>query len=256
MRTVLLGRRGYFCDLLAAQLERSTAELVGFVEETGQAARRRKIVRELRKRGFAGTPALARDLMALRQYGRDWAAYLNENGHSQPGPCPLPTLRVDDVNDSEVGDHLERLSPDAVLVYGTAIIRAPLLKSIHAPVLNIHGGLVPRYRNVHSEVWAILDGEASDIGSSLLHLDAGVDSGAVADQRRPPILEGDGFFDLRLRNILCGIEMAVEAVTRMGSGEVLARVPQDQGEARMYPTPSASDIQRLRELTDDFSRLP
>ena len=46
--------------------------------------------------------------------------------------------------------------------------------------LNIHGGIVPNYRNVHGQFWSYYNKDYSNMGSSILHLTKGIDNGNVA----------------------------------------------------------------------------
>ena len=60
--------------------------------------------------------------------------------------------------------------------------------------LNIHGGIVPKYRNVHSEFWAISKNDFKNIGTSIIHLDPGIDTGDIAIQEILEINSNDTIF--------------------------------------------------------------
>ena len=122
--------------------------------------------------------------------------------------------------------------------------REPVLR-IAETSLNIHGGIVPAYRNVHSEVWAVLNGAPDDIGTSILHLDEGIDSGAVALQRRIQPVTGD-FFTLRWRNLELSAGLIVEALERQEAGTLPAERQADDAGVGFYPTPGWRELRALR----------
>ena len=61
-------------------------------------------------------------------------------------PDDREILRVPSVNSPECIDHLRRLQPGAILVMGTRIIGAEVLRSVDAPFINYHAGVTTKYR--------------------------------------------------------------------------------------------------------------
>lgn len=245
MRVVLLCRQGAAGRLIAHRMHEA-GRLDAIVFEGGRAARQRKLSRSLRRTPWWALPRLGFDLVALSLYGRAWKAALLERLRAHPGyakPPPVPILGFDDANESACVDALRDLAPDVLVVYGTSILREPVL-GVANTSLNIHGGIVPQYRNVHSEVWAVMNGAPEDIGTSILHLDLGIDSGAVALQRR--IEPAGGFFELRWRNLELSAELIVEALQQLDAGALRAeRQDEDEG-VGFYPTPGWRELWAVR----------
>ena len=102
----------------------------------------------------------------------------------------------------------------------------------------------------------MLEDDAAGIGSSVLHLDTRIDAGPVAAKERVSVGPSDSFFDLRWRNALLGIDLAVRAARTLAEGGTLAAAPQEAAAAKMYPTPGSAELRRLERLTVGFSRLP
>jgi formyl transferase-like protein len=244
MSTVLLCRDGLSARYVAHRLA-DAGRLDAIVLETGADARRRKLRRELRRTPWWRMPMLALDLTALALYGR-WTGRAFRRrlaGHAALGHYPerVPLRRFADANDVACVSALRELAPDVLVVLGTSILKPDVLEIPGGAALNIHGGIVPQYRNVHSEVWAVLKGDTENVGTTIIHLDSGIDSGAIALQRR---VEGaEGFFDLRWKNLELAGDLIVEALELEVRG-VLPRHAQD-APGGFYRTPGAAELIRL-----------
>jgi methionyl-tRNA formyltransferase len=93
-------------------------------------------------------------------------------------------------------------------------------------LFNVHFSLLPLYRGCNTSVWPILRGEAEH-GVTLHAIDAGVDTGAVIDQRAFPVAEMTAFETYMTCQRL-GLELALEWAPRLMRGEYRA-VPQGEG---------------------------
>ena len=245
MKTVLLCRDGAVGRYLAHSL--SDAGLIdAIVSESGRRARGRKLRREWARTPWWRVPLFGLDLAALATYGWLWARTLDRRLRGHPAvsgyPTDVPIAHVDDANEPECVSLLSDLAPDVLVVSGTSILGAQVLEIPAQAALNVHGGIVPEYRNVHSEVWAVLKGDRANVGTSILHLDEGIDSGAVAMMGR--VSDAKGLFDLRWRNVELASKLIIEALRRLEAG-TLPRDPQDGRRSGFYGTPGVTALLRL-----------
>ncbi|MCE2398468.1 MAG: hypothetical protein J4F34_05400 [Gemmatimonadetes bacterium] len=120
-------------------------------------------------------------------------------------------------------------------------LRGETLRVAGRYLLNIHSGIVPAYRNVHSEFWAIRRSDFGNVGVSIIHLDEGIDSGPVALQRRLTVGPGESIFSVRYRNSLLAVEAALEALDAAASGPLPA-TPQDASKREFHRTPTLADL--------------
>lgn len=252
MRTVLLARDGLVARYLAHELV-SAGLVDAIVTESGSDARQRKLQREISRTPWWRTPAFVFDLAALAVYGSLWSRVLQRRLAGHPAAAGYPDgvelHAVEDANDAECVEVLRTLEPDVLLVLGTSILKADVLSIPTRAALNVHGGIVPEYRNVHSEVWAVLNDDASRIGTSILHLDEGIDSGAVALQETVQLTRsgtGDvSFFELRWRNVELAARLARTALEREREGS-LPKTPQPTDRTSgFYRTPGLGELIRL-----------
>lgn len=120
-----------------------------------------------------------------------------------------------------------------VVVGFLAILRRPLLEIPTLGSINIHAGLLPRYRGRAPLSWAIMNGER-EAGLTIHYIDQGVDSGPVIAQRTYPIGETETAGQLYGRIQADIPEFLLEVVERFESGPVEG-TPQDGQRAMCFP---------------------
>jgi methionyl-tRNA formyltransferase len=102
-------------------------------------------------------------------------------------------IRVPSVNSHQCIAQLQRLQPRAVLVVGTRIIEAKVLRTITAPFINYHAGITPKYRGVHGGYWANVESDPGNFGVTVHLVDEGIDTGDVLYQARLTSTAKDNF---------------------------------------------------------------
>jgi methionyl-tRNA formyltransferase len=161
------------------------------------------------------------------------------------GLAELTAHRVEllPVPNSEAGrQRIARFEPDLVIsLRYRKILREETIAIPRLGVLNLHSGLLPRYRGVMATFYAMLEG-ASEIGSTLHFItDAGIDTGPVLQRSARSPAPGQTYLDNVLSLYPGGCRMVAEAVEVLQSGGTL--VPSSQvGEGRYYSAPKLPDI--------------
>ncbi len=136
------------------------------------------------------------------------------------------------INHESVVALADRLRPDAIAVFGTSLIRQPLLSRGRLGILNLHGGLSPEYRGADCTFWALYNGEPDKVGCTLHFIDAGIDTGKLIAHVCPEVNEGDDELTLFWRAVRDSAEIYAEALARLARGDRLGR-PQP-GKGRLY----------------------
>lgn len=126
----------------------------------------------------------------------------------------------------------ERLRPDVIAVFGTSLIRGPLLGKGRLGIFNLHGGLSPRYRGADCTFWALYNGEVDQVGCTLHRIDAGIDTGRLVAHICPEVAERDDELTLFWRAVRDGAETYAELFERLERGERLG-LPQGE-KGRLY----------------------
>lgn len=115
--------------------------------------------------------------------------------------------------------------PDVVLVYGTNLIRDPLLSTFSGRMVNLHLGLSPYYRGTATNFYPLLNEEPEYVGATIHVIDAGIDSGPILAQVRPRIVAGDQPHTIGCKAILAAVNAMATIVADWHSGR-LTPVPQ------------------------------
>ena len=241
MKVVLLARDGRPGQIIAEALSREAS--LSVIWESGALARRRKLARYFPWRKPWLWPLGFLNAVAAVVFNRRMQTYLHE-------VLPVVNLTVEsftceDANEDRVIEKLKEWKPDVVFVYGTALLSARTLSA--APLfLNLHGGIVPDYRNVHGEFWALKNGEPNKVGTSVLFMTAGIDSGDVLLQESVAASDTESVRKAVAANVKLAAHLAVEALRLIKANSKLNRRPQsDFGRrAKSHPTPGASAILR------------
>ena len=84
------------------------------------------------------------------------------------------------INQKKLLNHKFFLKSDLFLVFGSSIIKGPLLNFLlKNKALNIHMGVLPYYRGTDCNFWAIHDRNFKKVGASLILLSKKIDNGKI-----------------------------------------------------------------------------
>ena len=141
-------------------------------------------------------------------------------------------VEVPHINDDRVVELAQRLKPDVIAVFGTSLIRGPLLGMGRLGMVNLHGGLSPEYRGADCTFWALYNGEPEKVGCTLHYIDAGIDTGKLIAHVSPAVKRGDDELTLFWRAVRDSAEVYGELFERLGRGVRLGRA--QPGKGRLY----------------------
>lgn len=208
----------------------AAARPVAIVQETGAQWRIEKVLRRLEPR--TASRKAWRWLRDRRRYagGREARFFF--------GTAAPRLIREDLVVEVPHVDHAavlalaDRLLPDVIAVFGTSLIRGPLLERGRLGIFNLHGGLSPRYRGADCTFWALYNGEPDQVGCTLHRIDSGIDTGMLIAHVCPGVGERDDELTLFWRAIRDSATVYVELLERLERGERLGQAQTEKG--RLY----------------------
>lgn len=173
---------------------------------------------------------------------------------------PELAVYVPHINHQDVTALADRLMPDVIAVFGTSLIRPPLLGKGRLGMINLHGGLSPHYRGADGIFWALFNGEPDAAGCTLHFVNAGIDTGNLIAHVCPEIREDDDELTIFWRAVKDASETFAEILHRLEKRERLGQRQTAKG--RLY---RAKDRQlrherelerRLRDGLLSGNRLP
>ena len=207
-----------------------SARAVAIVQETGSQLSAGKILRQLEPGNFARKAW--RWLRDRRRYRGDGEARFFF-GAGTPRLLRQDLLvEVSHINHPDVVALADRLQPDVIAVFGTSLIRGPLLDRGRLGIFNLHGGLSPRYRGADCTFWALHNGEPEKVGCTIHFIDAGIDTGRLIAHVRPAVKPGDDELTLFWRAVRDSADVYAEVIERLGRGEALGE--RQPGKGRLY----------------------
>jgi len=149
-----------------------------------------------------------------------------------PARLDRPELvrNVPDVNDSSLVDLCDELQPDVIMVFGTSLIRGPLLKKGRLGIVNLHGGLSPEYRGADCTFWALYNGEVDKVGCTIHYINSGIDTGHLIAHICPTVNSCDDELTLFWRAIRESAEVYAELIKRLEKRHRLGKAQEDKGQ--------------------------
>lgn len=108
---------------------------------------------------------------------------------------------------------LQSSGADVLVVYGTNLIREPLLSDWAGRIVNLHLGLSPYYRGTATNFYPLLNEEPQFVGATIHLIDKGIDSGPILRHARPEIVADDAPHTIGCKTILAGIEAMVDVLS-------------------------------------------
>ena len=194
------------------------------------------------KIAFLGTPEFAvAPLDALARAGHEVACVVAQpdrpagRGQALREPATkawarargVPVLQPEKVRDGRLAAELRALAPDLLVVvaYGR-ILGDDLLTLAPFGAVNVHASLLPRWRGAAPIQWALAAGDL-ETGVTLMHMDAGLDTGDILLQRVLPIAPDETSATLHDRLAALGAAAIVEGLPLLEAGRRLTPVRQD-----------------------------
>lgn len=117
-----------------------------------------------------------------------------------------PDLTVPDVHDARLLKTIRSLNADMVVLNCVSILPQSILDATKVPFINVHGGITPLYRGVFGGYWALREGNAHLVGSTVHRVDAGTDTGAILKQICFSITPDDNFCTYNTLHLAYGLK--------------------------------------------------
>jgi hypothetical protein len=139
------------------------------------------------------------------------------------GNMDLPDLPIHNVYDVNAGD-AEKLLRDAradiAFVYGTQKIDEKIFSIPTRGCINTHGGKLPEYRGLDTNLWAAYEGKPEHIYATLHQMDKTLDTGRVYFSERVPIKPDMSIYSLRYYTCVLSVSLFKTLVHKLVTNEL------------------------------------
>lgn len=227
MRTALICHHDSALDRhgVASWLD-SSSDLCAIIQiRDGSKALKRRLRREWKRSGAVGMA----DVLAFRAFYR--LAHANKDRELEQSMLNkllvqyprhaenTPVLEVEDPNCREVRDFLAAAQPDVVLARCKHLLRESIFSIPRHGTYVLHPGICPQYRNAHGCFWALSEGDLSNLGSTILRIDKGIDTGPVyAHYRIRTRTPKESHVILQHRSVVENLDPAMKALEEICVG--------------------------------------
>lgn len=180
--------------------------------------------------------------VAGRLFGREfvaaWQRLLATYEELYPRFPDVPQARVRNVNDEGTLGAIEEHDPDLVVVSGTNLVGRKVIEraSRRRGIINLHTGLSPYVKGgPNCTNWCLAEGAFHLIGSTVMWLDAGIDTGHIIATEQTPLDGRETFDELHWKVMEHAHDLYVRAIRKLARGEAVASVAQsDVAEGRTF----------------------
>jgi methionyl-tRNA formyltransferase len=234
-------RHKFVADTLA-----DTLNVVGVVSE------QKKAVDEAR---LIGKEVAEKSAVLLEHFAeRDKKEQEYFGAHQQFCVRPQYVLSVPygQANSDKAFEWIRARAPDYVLLFGSSLIKDPLLGYFGSRMINMHLGLSPYYRGSGTNFWPLADGTPECVGATVHLATAEVDGGAILGQVRPAMYEDDRSHDIGCKAIIAGARLFSVATVAYHKKSIVPRMQDDMvGKEFRRRDFCADAVEKMHQNFDD-----
>jgi methionyl-tRNA formyltransferase len=201
----------------------------------------------------------------LRAQGIELAAVIFESGHVEPsftiGPVFeaeeaafeaemfgeqsidwLPSIEVENINQSESLEAITERQPDIAVVFGTRRLSDEIINLFPDGLLNVHRGIAQKYRGLDSDLWTIYHKDYASLGVTVHRVESELDTGEVVGQRNLTLHHGMKCHELRHQISVIATDLMVLALQDHRDGNLTSR---PQGKIGRYYSFMPRDLKEI-----------
>ena len=146
---------------------------------------------------------------------------------------------------------IKNFAPDLVIVFGSSIIKEEFFSYIPStPIINLHLGLSPYYRGSGTNFWPLVNNELEFLGSTILHLDSGIDTGDIICHVVADLSKDDNVHTIGCKIIKESSDCLKQIIKMISKGKELNRVKQWKVNEKYYTTRDFTKEVLLKYLTN------
>ena len=137
---------------------------------------------------------------------------------------PIPYKHI---NRQYIFQKIKEFEPEIIFIYGSSIIKDPLLSfTTTVPTFNLHLGISPYYRGSGTNFWPFVNKELQYVGSTILHINSGIDTGDIVCHIRPNFEFGDDVHSIGCKVIQSSVKSLLKIMKMIDKGIKPLSTPQ------------------------------
>jgi len=190
---------------------------------SGPGATLRRQLRKMRRLGLLPSLEILSSYPLQMWLGRRDEREVQARLRALPRPEASPDLEkvqyVGTVNGADAVSTLRALRPDIIIQAGAGILREPVFSLARLATLNVHHGIAPLIRGMHSIYWGLWEDRPEWLGATVHRIDAGIDTGDVLAYAPVTAAPGERFPALFARATERAAGALLDVLGRLQAGE-------------------------------------
>ncbi|HRH39082.1 MAG TPA: formyltransferase family protein [Flavobacteriales bacterium] len=154
-------------------------------------------------------------------------------------PSDVPRVVTHHINDERIVAKVREARPDLIMVFGTGMIKKPLLDLPVRGSINAHSSLLPHYKGPRSEFWQCFNDDPRHVGVTFHMMASKADAGDILFQVPTRTTWPSDPYRMRAANTLEVLRRYPQVVKDYLDGNLR---PQPQG-------PSSTPVYKLKDQT-------
>ena len=131
---------------------------------------------------------------------------------------------VQNINSDDAITVIGEANADIVFVFGTGLLREPIMAACKGPLLNLHGGSPEEYRGLDTHLWAIYHDDFAGLVTCLHTVDSELDSGDIVGMGRLSLHRHTSLVTLRAENTKVCLDLSINALNMLDrKGQIMNR---------------------------------
>lgn len=149
--------------------------------------------------------------------------------------CNTLPLLYKETNLKYVYDLLKCYNPDVMFVFGSSLIKEPLVSLMpKGRFINLHLGLSPYYRGSGTNFFPFVNNELDYVGSTIHCLSSGIDDGDIISHVRPEFEHNDTVHTVGCKVIRDSTYECINILEKIKKGDVIKPTKQWDTELKRY----------------------
>ncbi len=157
-------------------------------------------------------------------------------------------------NSKQTAECLKELKPDLLLLGQTGIIRKCIIQIPKLGTLNAHSGILPYYRGIDCEKWAIFSDDLENIGCTVHWVDTGIDAGSMILKKKFVMNHDETLESLEVNLYNLAVRLLVKVVVSIIKKKELDVIVQNNIEAHQYYKMSQKHEKIVRKILSDRAK--
>lgn len=130
----------------------------------------------------------------------------------------IPKEMVGSFNDADTVRKVRVENPDVIVVFGTDILKGEILSSARLMILNIHRGILPKYRGGGLPAWMFYHHDFENVGTTVHICSEKLDAGDIVGQEFYRLQKDDRIYMLRTKTTILAVDILKDVIGKIKSG--------------------------------------